>query len=230
MVGRYCQSNRLNYSRGENSFAIQNTDGEWEIIQAQNVELIGTQQYRLSMLLRGQLGTESAMTPSLQAGAPIVYLANGIAQVDMSLNDINKNYYWRYGPVGEAIGSDRFTTEQFAFNGRGLIPFAPVHARWKVRDGDHIISWIRCSRSPDAESWDLYSVPLLEDSEAYEVDILSAGEVVRTFETTLPQITYTSDQRASDLGSATASYDVEICQMSSIVGRGVALNARWSLN
>ena len=53
---------------GSNAFAIETSAGVWEIIQAQTVELIGSKRYRLTNLLRGQLGTESAMLESRRGG------------------------------------------------------------------------------------------------------------------------------------------------------------------
>ncbi|WP_162916919.1 baseplate multidomain protein megatron [Cohaesibacter haloalkalitolerans] len=215
---------------GANAFAIETSAGTWEIIQAQTVELIGTNRYRLSTLLRGQLGTESAMLDTVAAGAAIVYLAQGIAQADMTLSDVGKDYYWRYGPEGETVGSDRFTTEQHAFTGRALKPYAPVHARWSIDDADnHTITWIRRTRL-DGDSWDLYQVPLGEEQEAYEVDIISGGAVVRTITTSAPQASYSAAERLADLGSATAGYDVAIYQISQTLGRGDALEAEWKKN
>ncbi|WP_319528993.1 glycoside hydrolase TIM-barrel-like domain-containing protein [uncultured Cohaesibacter sp.] len=219
----------LDVLNGNNVFAIQNGDGDWEIIQAQTCELIGTNQYRLSKLIRGQRGTESAMLENTTAGAAIVYLGSGVAQVDMSLSDLNKSYYWRFGPVGQTVGSDHFTTEQHAFKGLGLKPFAPCHGKIKKSGTDHQISWVRRSRSPDADSWDLYKVPLYEDSEAYEVDILNGGDVVRTFELSTPAVTYSEAERLADLGDASAAYDVAIYQISQTVGRGGALVVGESL-
>nr|WP_321457182.1 glycoside hydrolase TIM-barrel-like domain-containing protein [uncultured Cohaesibacter sp.] len=212
---------------GSNAFALETSAGTWEIIQAQTVELIGTNRYRLSNLLRGQLGTESAMQDTVPAGAALVYLDQGIAQPDTKLSDIGKDYYWRYGPEGETVGSDLFTTEQHAFTGRALKPYAPVHAKWSSDEaGDHTITWIRRTRL-DGDGWELYRVPLGEELEAYEVDIISGGDVVRTIETSTPEASYSATQRQTDLGSATAGYEVAIYQISQTIGRGDALKVAW---
>ena len=212
---------------GSNAFAIETSAGVWEIIQAQTVELIGSKRYRLTDLLRGQLGTESAMLESVAAGAALIYLDQGIAQADMSLSDIGINYYWRYGPEGETVGSNLFTTEQHAFSGRALKPYAPVHARWASDEaGDHTITWIRRTRL-DGDGWELYQVPLGEELEAYEVDIIGGGDVVRTIETSTPEANYSATQRQTDLGSATAGYEVAIYQISQTIGRGDALKVGW---
>ena len=212
---------------GSNAFAIETSASVWEIIQAQTVELVGSKRYRLTNLLRGQLGTESAMLETVAAGAALVYLDQGIAQADMGLSDIGISYYWRYGPEGETVGSDLFTTEQHAFSGRALKPYAPVHARWASDEaGNHSITWIRRTRL-DGDSWALYQVPLGEALEAYEVDIISGGDVVRTIETSTPEAIYSATQRQADLGSATAGYEVAIYQISQTIGRGDALKVGW---
>ncbi|MCV6576262.1 MAG: glycoside hydrolase/phage tail family protein [Cohaesibacter sp.] len=218
----------LDLFAGANSFAIQNSFGQWEVFQAGKIELIGTNQYRLSRLLRGQLGTESAIMDIVAAGAAIVYLAEGVAQVDMSLGDLRKSYYWRYGPSGEVIGSDSFTTQQHTFSGRGLRPFSPVHPKWKIEsNGDHLISWIRRTRQ-DGDSWALYQVPLGEDRESYEMDILTlGGEVKRTIAVTETSAVYSQAERISDLGGETVPYKIKVYQMSALVGRGSALCANW---
>lgn len=212
---------------GANSFAIQTPDDDWEIIQARDIELIGAGRYRLSHLLRGQLGTESAMQETLPASAPIVYLSDGLQQVDMSLSDLQQPYYWRYGPTGDTVGSDRFTTKEHAFKGRGLVPLSPVHARWTIEaNGDHAIRWIRRTRI-DGDSWDLYQVPLGEEQEAYEIEIVStSNELKRTISTNAPSITYSQADRVADLGGADVAYQIRVYQMSALVGRGEALAAK----
>ena len=63
--------------------------------------------------------------------------------------------------------------------------------------------------------------------EAYEVDIISGGDVVRTIETSTPEASYSATQRQADLGSATAGYEVAIYQISQTIGRGDALKVGW---
>ncbi len=55
---------------GGNAAAVQHADGAWEVIQFANAELVGDRTYALSRLLRGQAGSEWAMTAPLPAGAP----------------------------------------------------------------------------------------------------------------------------------------------------------------
>ena len=57
---------------GGNAAAVQNPDGDWEILQFANAELVDGQTYLLSRLLRGQAGSEDAMASPLPVGAPFV--------------------------------------------------------------------------------------------------------------------------------------------------------------
>ena len=207
---------------GENAFAVQTSSGEWEIFQARDVTLIGTNTYRLSMFLRGQLGSEHAIEDSLAAGAPLVLLGDGIDQVSMSLDDVGLEYQWRYGPVGEAVGSEFFTTEPFQFNGISLRPYAPVHVQADiVPAGDVVINWTRRTRI-GGDSWVLVEIPLGEDVENYEIDILDdLNAVVRTLQSSIPTITYTAAQIAIDFQSGFTAWSVKVYQLSSLYGRGI---------
>jgi hypothetical protein len=66
-------------------------------------------------------------------------------------------------------------------------------------------------------------VPLAEDTEAYEVDILDApgGSVVRTLTgITSPSAIYTAADQAADFGAAQSAVHVAVYQLSGVVGRG----------
>ena len=102
--------------------------------------------------------------------------------------------------------------------GRALKPYAPVHARWVSDEaGNHTITWIRRTRL-DGDSWALYQVPLGEALEAYEVDIIGGGDVVRTIETSTPEAIYSATQRQADLGSVDSAYKIRVYQISVLVG------------
>ena len=65
-------------------------------------------------------------------------------------------------------------------------------------------------------------MPLGEDAERYEVDILDGGDVVRTLAATTPSVTYTTAQQTTDFGSPQPGYAVRIYQLSASFGRGQA--------
>lgn len=66
-------------------------------------------------------------------------------------------------------------------------------------------------------------MPLAEDFEAYEVDVLQAGTVRRTLSTTTASALYTAAQQTADWGRLLGPGDslkLRIYQLSALVGRG----------
>ena len=68
-------------------------------------------------------------------------------------------------------------------------------------------------------------MPLAEDIEAYEVDIVSAGRVLRTLSAGAPSAVYASAQQIADFGAVQASVSVSVYQISQSFGRGTARSA-----
>ena len=63
------------------------------------------------------------------------------------------------------------------------------------------IAWTRRSRALAADSWTAAEVPLAEEREAYEVEILDGATVVRTLAATTTSVTYTAAQQLADWGA-----------------------------
>ena len=216
----------LNVLNGANAIAVQNSVGGWEIVQFVNASLTGTRTYTLTKLLRGQLGTEDGIEATIGIGARIVLLESPIQQLNISLSDLSREYYLRYGPADRDLGDSTYRTTTQTFVGRGLKPYSPVHIKGlDAGAGNIIISWVRRTRV-NGDSWDYVDdVPLNEAFEKYEVDILNGGGlVVRTLAvTSSPQVTYTAAQQSSD--GITAPFDVIVYQLSDQVGRGIGRRA-----
>lgn len=65
------------------------------------------------------------------------------------------------------------------------------------------------------------TVPLGEETEAYEVDILNgSGAVVRTIEVTSPTATYTAAEQTTDFGSTQSAVTVRVYQLNAQIDRG----------
>lgn len=80
-----------------NALAIQSPDGDWEIVQFANATLVAPNTYRLTMLLRGRLGTEHAIRSPLPAGASVVLLDRAIAQLETTLAERGQARFYRWG-------------------------------------------------------------------------------------------------------------------------------------
>ncbi len=204
---------------GANLAAIENGDGEWEVVQFQNADLVAPDTYELYGFLRGLAGTEKAMRDPVPAGARFVLLNGAIAQATMSPNEVGLPFNYRFGPVSRDIADPSFSEVQCAFNGLGLRPLSPVHIAARRSGNDILISWIRRTRI-GGDSWVANEVPLGEDFEAYEVDILDGAATKRTLSATAPGVTYSEQMQMDDWGALPASLTLGISQLSAAFGRG----------
>ncbi len=212
----------LNLLAGTNIAAIAGSNNEWEIIQFRSAELVAADTYELSGFLRAQAGTESAMADPVPAGARFVLLNGALQQLDMSADEIGLAFSYRYGPYARDMGDTVYQSSLVTFSGRGLKPLSPVHirARRDASSMDIDITWLRRTRL-NGDSWILEEVPLAEDNEVYEVNILDAGDaVLRSTRTTSPAFTYTSAMQITDFGVNPAQITVEITQVSASFGPG----------
>ncbi|MEG9884624.1 MAG: glycoside hydrolase/phage tail family protein [Hyphomicrobiales bacterium] len=213
---------------GANVAGLRSPEGVWEVMQFRLAELIGPNLYRLSGLLRGQSGTEVAMSATLPPGARFVLINGAVVQSDMTLDEIGLALTYRCGPVGRDPGDAAFVQASHVFRGVGLRPLSPVHIRGE-RDpasADIMLRWIRRTRI-GGDSWEQTEVPLGEDSEAYEVDILGRDDtVIRTLRTSEPKIIYTATDQKTDFVTIPSALDVAVYQLSATRGRGSARRAR----
>jgi len=190
-----------------------------EIIQFQNAELVGTNTYLLSGLLRGRLGTEDQVASHV-SGESFVLLDSTISRVTMPISLINILDYYKCVSVGATLAVS--TEQSFTYNARQLKPHSPVQITGS-RDGSGnlTINWVRRTRVGGA-LMDGTDVPLSEESEAYQVDIYSGSNVVRTVASTSPTCSYPAAEQITDFGSMQNAVNVRVYQMSATVGRGIA--------
>lgn len=230
--GALSSKDDLTVSGGANALALENEDGEWEVIQFANADLTAPKQWSLTKLLRGQAGTESAMRDPVPAGARVVLLDGAQKQLALTLDQYNLPFNYLWGPQGKAISDPAFqgATQQFA--GVGLRPYAPCQLR-AARSGDDVaLSWIRRDRSPGSDGWEQTEIPMSETSERYDVEILDAvGDVARTISAvTTPSFTYTAADIATDLpGGLPSPFRFNVYQLSTTVGRGPKATASFAL-
>jgi len=204
---------------GANLAAVRNADGDWEIVQFLTATLVDAQTYELGGLLRGQFGTEGAMSETLSSGAQFVLLDGAVTRVPLQQSELKLPFNWRHGPGNRDIGDASYVTTQFTYQGLGLRPLSPVHVKGVRASGDLSISWIRRTRS-GGDNWELPEVPLGEDAESYEVDILDGSDVKRTLTATSPLVIYSSADQIADFGSVQSAVSVKVYQTNTFFGRG----------
>ena len=212
---------------GANALAVEASPGVWEIVQASDAELIAPGRYRLTRLLRGQRGTEAAMGSPTLAGSRVVVLDANLAALPIGEADIGLPWNWRVGPASRPLNDDIYVARSFAPSGVGLRPFSVCHVEqpWRTArtPGDLTIRWTRRSRSLAADSWNGVDVPIAEETERYEVEILDGSAVKRTFKVTTDSVVYSGAQQVADWGALLGpgdELDVRIFQLSALVGRG----------
>ncbi|MCE7997390.1 MAG: hypothetical protein HEP70_00885 [Rhodobiaceae bacterium] len=206
---------------GANLAALETHPGIWEVIQFQQADLVDVNTYLLSGLLRGQGGTELAMAEMLGEGARFVLLDEAVQQIGLSSAERGLDIHWRYGPGRYGFDHETYATEVRAFDGVGLRPLSPVHIKGHRNDvGDIDLSWTRRTRL-EADSWLGLDVPLGEEMETYELDILDGGAVKRTLTASTNSVVYPSALQIADFGSNSFStVDLRISQLSQAFGRG----------
>ncbi len=212
---------------GANGFAVESAVGVWEILQAGTAELLAEGRYRLTRLLRGQRGTEHAIGNPAPAGARVVVLDASLAALPVSEAELGIAWNWRIGPASHPVSGDTYVAETFTPSGAGLRPFSVAHVEqpWRTprTPGDLAIRWVRRSRTLSADSWAALEVPMSEEIEVYEVEILDGSTVLRTLSTATTSVVYTAAQQIADWGvllGPSDSLDIRIFQLSALVGRG----------
>ncbi|ANY77574.1 hypothetical protein BB934_04450 [Microvirga ossetica] len=204
---------------GRNLFALQGADGRWEMFSAARAELIGERSYRLSRCLRGLAGSEPQAARTVPAGALLVKLDEAVAPLTTNLQDLGQTWRYRIGPSGRDH-ADASVTEIVATVPReALRPFAPVQVAAKREAAGIRLAWTRRTRL-NGDGWDAIDVPLAEDAESYEIDILRAGVVVRTLTSAQASLLFGAAEEIADFGAPQSALSFRVVQMSAVAGRG----------
>ncbi|SCX96631.1 baseplate multidomain protein megatron [Microvirga guangxiensis] len=204
---------------GGNLFAVGGTDGRWEILAAARSEMIGDRTYRLSRLLRGLAGTEPEAGRPVPEGALIVRLDEAAAPLTVDLADLGQTWRYRVGPSGRDHANPAMAEITATVSREALKPFAPVHVTLQ-RDAEGMrIAWVRRARR-HGDGWEAVDIPLAEDVERYEIDILKAGSVIRTLTSSQAFVHYPPEQELADFGAPQTTLSLRVAQVSAVVGRG----------
>ncbi len=210
---------------GANVAGIENEDGDWELIQFQTADLIETGTYDLSGLLRGMSGTEGAMRDPVAPGARFILVNSAVTPLNMRPDEIGLALSYKYGPTTEGLDATSYGTRTHAFQGLGLRPLRPAHLQGKrnPETGDWMFLWVRRTRA-GGDSWQGLEVPLGEDEERYQLDILDGpgGDVLRTVDLTAPAFLYTAAMQYADFGAPQWNVSIRVAQVSPVYGPGPA--------
>lgn len=202
------------------NLAAYGDNGRWEIVQWVDAGTPSGGLQTLSLLLRGQYGTELFMDDHVDNDRFVVLTTDTIQRIDTALSALDASFVHRGVTDGQAISD----AVDYAFNNgsASLDPYSPTDVRG-TRDGSNnlTIEWKRRDRFPGPMLW---GPPMSEDVLDFEVDILDgpAGTVLRTIEVTEPLsfTAYTAADQTTDGLTPGYPVTVRVYQLSASVGRG----------
>jgi hypothetical protein len=206
----------LNLFNGANPFI----QGD-ELMQYQTATLNADGSYTLTNLLRGRRGTDWACSEHV-SGEVALFLPAGLHRNNVPASLVGLAQYYEAATVQQP--RILANSQEVTLQGNDLKPYSPVSIAG-TRDGSNnlTIAWLRRTRIGGEQDWldGVADVPLSETSEAYSVDVIVSGNVVRTFNgLTSPTVVYSAANQTADGITPGNPVTVNVYQLSSVVGRG----------
>lgn len=196
-------------------------NGRWEVLHFMTATLNGDGSYTLSGLWRGDVGSEWATGLHQEADLFVLLNDPDTAFIGLPESLIGSPRDYRGISFGDGIDTD--ISRSITYTAENLECLSPCHAAGTRSAGDLTITWQRRSR---IGGWrDYVDAPLGETVEAYQVEILQSGNVIRTINAVTETAFYSATDQATDFGATQSSLDIRIYQLSSVVGRGRPLEA-----
>jgi hypothetical protein len=200
-------------------------DGRWEYVQPATATLTGTSGtanlYTLSVFKRGRRGTEGNVG-NHEVGDQILLLNKAIP-VEVGTDDIGDSMSFKIQSIGRDV--DAAGAIDLTYDGNTLKPYAPASIKW-IYDGTDLQGTI-IRRTRVGGAWVGGStIPLSENSEAYEVDVYNGATFKRTISVSGTNVfSYTAAMAAADGITLPTPPTINAYQISDTVGRGFALAA-----
>ena len=216
ILGEFAGLPDLLVLNGDNAAAVRCQNGEWEILQFAEAELLADGTWRLRKLLRAQLGTDPAMLSGSPAGSAFVLLDDAVTRIGLTQLESGLQLNWRAGPSSVPATGSATTEVVEEHAALQLRPLSPAHLR-AIRNAscDVTLSWIRRSRI-EADSWDAPETPLGETSERYRVEIFSgAGAALRSIDATSASLLYSAADQVADFAALPSSFAWSVVQIAS---------------
>lgn len=174
---------------GANAAAIRSPGSTyWEVIQFLSATRIGSDDYLIAGLLRGQAGTDSVAPDSWPAGSDFCLLDAALIQLDLPAATRGIEMHYRIGPSSRSLDDPTFLSVRATCEGVGLRPYSPVHLRAQLLLGRGLhVTWIRRTRI-DGDSWSGLDVPVGEVDELYRVTLRNDGTALAVLDVTKPEV------------------------------------------
>lgn len=193
-----------------------------EIIQFANATPLGAGVYRLDTLLRGRLGTEHACAGHV-AGERFVLLDSAVESLTTTPTQLGVSWPLRAVTLGASL--DVGTEQLHVVQAESLKPYAPVHlAARRTAGGGIRLQWVRRARIDGAWRSGV-DIPLMEQREEYDVRVMSGSTVKRQWRTAEPWTDYALAEQVADFGAGQTNINLQVAQVSALVGVGRAAAA-----
>ena len=175
-----------------------------EIVQFMQAEPLGEGLWRLTGLLRGRGATEAAARAGHAAGIRAILLDERLLLFDAAVLD---PAHERFAAIGAGDAEPVFAAVAAA--GRSRRPLPPVHpSALPTPDGGLLLEWTRRARG--AWIWaDGVDVPLVEESERYEVGAGALETPAATWLCTAPRL----ELGAAELSALAPGTPLWVCQI-----------------
>lgn len=202
---------------GRNAVAVETGNG-WEILQYRSVELVGAGVWKLSGLLRGQQGTEAAMSAGAAAGSLVVMLDPDLARIETARGERGLPLVWRAGPAGGPSGGTATREIRYATTEVHRRPWSPAHLRAGLgTDGSLNLTWLARARL-DGDRWD--GVETVGDGRRFRVRLLDGTVERRVLEVEGTTALCSAAEMATDFPSGPAGASVAVSQWGEGYGWG----------
>ncbi|MAK64762.1 MAG: hypothetical protein CMF75_08520, partial [Maricaulis sp.] len=210
---------RMDVLNGANRLAVQQADGDWEVLGFEKAELIGPGTYLLRGLLRGLAGSPAC---SAVSGARVVRVPDGLVPLALEPHEMGEAVRVQAVAAGWPADGESAAEVDHVHLQRALQPLPVVHVRGRWQAGQWRLGWIRQTRI-GGDDWQAPDVPLGEMREAYRVRLLDGNDCVFEAETNTAELALTEAELAGMYGALPAVVAVEIAQLSDAVGPGRAV-------
>lgn len=216
---------------GANRLLVGRTGG-WELIgfisAAYNSD---TRLVTVTGICRGLRGTD--YTADLrEVGDLVVLYDDTLASLLLDLNTVDRlddvTVYVGMRITGEISTDDAIGIEE---EGASRKPWRPYNVHAVAAGGDVGLTWHRRTRLLGPLLNGTPDVPLDEDAELYDLVLYRAGAIVRTVTgLTSPAFTYTAAMQSADGWSgAITSLQLDVYQISAVVGRGFPMSGTYDV-
>jgi hypothetical protein len=196
--------------------------GTVEYINFTTATLNGDGTYTLSGFKRGRRGTEWACGE--HTTGELWILPSSLDVDEMGTDDVGGTLAFKAQALGRSLDATP-EIDVAPYTGATLKPYAPASIAWAYNGTDLTGTITRRTRIGGAWTGGA-SIPLSENSEAYQVDVYNGSTFKRTITVTGTNVfTYTAAMAAADGITLPTPPTVNVYQMSDAVGRGYALAA-----